>query len=339
MKILKIIFILLITNCINNINILIIKDKGVDEDLKLITACQTGDIEKAKTLIENGANVNYKNYYTYKALTHASLNGYEEIVNLLIKAGANIDNEERNGWTALMFASKYGHEKVVETLLENGANINSKEKNSLFNFSYRNTAYQVDSDGEIVDEEDEEIDNRDVGTALMIAAEHGSEKVVKLLLEKGINVNDKNDNGWTALMFASEKGHDKVVKMLLEHGADINSKNNNNETALILAFEEKKIEIIKILINNKAEISYKNSYNIGTITYLVENIKNRKKVGNYIEIAYLLIKQMRNKYIDLFISINKNDNTITNELKDHINLLNSLLKLPRDLFIEVIKNL
>ncbi len=142
-------------------------------------------------------------------------------------------------------------------------------------------------------------------------------------------------------MFASEQGHDKVVKILLEYGADINFENNDNETALSYAFEEENIEVIKILLNNKAEINYKNFYNIGALGYLVENIKNRKQATKCIEIAYLLIKRMEDKYIDLYISINKSKvyNKVADELKDHINLLNSLLKLPQDLFIEIIKKL
>ncbi len=52
MEILKIIMLLIITNCFKNTNTLIINNKGIDEDLNLITACQIGDIEKARTLIE-----------------------------------------------------------------------------------------------------------------------------------------------------------------------------------------------------------------------------------------------------------------------------------------------
>src|SRR5277367_5111474 len=57
------------------------------------------------------------------------------------------------------------------------------------------------------------------------AAFCGHEAVVKLLLEKGANVEYKSGNGCTALWWAAEKGHEAVVKLLLEKGADVEPKN------------------------------------------------------------------------------------------------------------------
>ena len=56
-------------------------------------------------------------------------------------------------------------------------------------------------------------------TALHGAAKSGHEKVVKLLLDKGANVNMKNRDGQTALDVAQEKGHKEIVKILKAHGA------------------------------------------------------------------------------------------------------------------------
>ena len=61
-------------------------------------------------------------------------------------------------------------------------------------------------------------------TPLSWAAENGHEAVVKLLLEKGADVECKSNDGRTPLWWAAEKGHEAVVKLLLEKGADVESK-------------------------------------------------------------------------------------------------------------------
>ena len=46
-------------------------------------------------------------------------------------------------------------------------------------------------------------------------------KRVKLLIEKGIDINKKNRYGPKALHIASEKGHTDIVELLTEKGAEI----------------------------------------------------------------------------------------------------------------------
>lgn len=57
-------------------------------------------------------------------------------------------------------------------------------------------------------------------TPLMSAAWKGLDSVVKLLIEKGASVNERNGHGQTALILAALEGKTKVVKILLEKGAD-----------------------------------------------------------------------------------------------------------------------
>ena len=47
---------------------------------------------------------------------------------------------------------------------------------------------------------------------------------MKLLLEKGADVESKDQYGQTPLSWAAENGHEAVVKLLLEKGADVESK-------------------------------------------------------------------------------------------------------------------
>ncbi len=54
---------------------------------------------------------------------------------------------------------------------------------------------------------------------LIDAAKKGDTAGIKALLDKGADVNAKNNNGVTALIWASKKGHTGIVQLLKKAGA------------------------------------------------------------------------------------------------------------------------
>ena len=62
---------------------------------------------------------------------------------------------------------------------------------------------------------------------LHTAARENSPEVVKILLEKGADVNYTYKDGWTALDIASYYDSSKMGKILIENGADVNKHNRN----------------------------------------------------------------------------------------------------------------
>ncbi|CCF38951.1 hypothetical protein CH063_00303 [Colletotrichum higginsianum] len=91
------------------------------------------------------------------------------------------------------------------------------------------------------------------GTALTAAAYDGTLDIVKLLLDRGAEVDFPN--GW-ALQAASSEGHYDVVKELLDRGADVNAFTTNENfpqgTALQVACESGKLEIVTLLLERGA---------------------------------------------------------------------------------------
>jgi ankyrin repeat protein len=72
-------------------------------------------------------------------------------------------------------------------------------------------------------------------TALGIAALNGKTGAVKLLIEKGSEVNFANDEGKTPLLLAVKNNRLETVKLLLEKGAQANAKDKEGKTALDVA--------------------------------------------------------------------------------------------------------
>ena len=84
---------------------------------------------------------------------------------------------------------------------------------------------------------------------------------MKLLLEKGADVESKIYDGQTPLSWAAEKGHEAVVKLLLEKGADVESKDRHDgQTPLSWAAEKGHEAVVKLLLEKGADVESKDRY-------------------------------------------------------------------------------
>ncbi len=183
----------------------------------------------------------------------------------LLDAGANPKAEDNEGITALHRAINTG---VAQVLLGAWSNIQEIEKKKSI-LSYYLETYDkhrdtlalckfwkehganfdfdlsdIRLDGEYPAEELLEILRLLVGgenlasyrsqktkeSLLHAAAEARHEKLARLLLKTGVDVNAKDKDGETPLMRTSDQ---KTFKLLLQNGADINAQNNNGNTYLM----------------------------------------------------------------------------------------------------------
>ena len=90
-------------------------------------------------------------------------------------------------------------------------------------------------------------------TPLMEATERGNEKMVRLLLEYGADVNALSTWGSNPLMCACSNGHQQVVTLLLDANADVENRNSSSDdTPLIAAAEAGHSDVAKILLDHGA---------------------------------------------------------------------------------------
>ena len=133
--------------------------------------------------------------------------------------------------------AKIGHQNAVKALLKDGANPNI-----------------------IVTEK---------WSALHIAILQNHEKVVKVLLAAGADVNfGSNDtrpdtftgplSGWTALHVVGSTGNERICKLLLKYGADITARSIQGFQPLFTAAEFGHEKIVEILLKAGAEVDARN---------------------------------------------------------------------------------
>ena len=130
-----------------------------------------------------------------------------------IGAGADVKYVTRQGYTPLYESMSIGNQQIVKILLDAGAVID------------------VPGDGYN-------------GPPLVWAAAKGDVNIMKLLLEKGGNINIKHENdikgidGSTALHKASKNKRDNAILFLIDKGADLTITNKYGQTAMDVMAEE-----------------------------------------------------------------------------------------------------
>ncbi|RYE26568.1 MAG: ankyrin repeat domain-containing protein [Sphingobacteriaceae bacterium] len=72
-------------------------------------------------------------------------------------------------------------------------------------------------------------------------------EIAELLIANGANLNLQHGNGGTALMFATMFGRNKLVKILLDHGAEIDILENRGLSAADLAVQQGNVEALEIM--------------------------------------------------------------------------------------------
>ena len=70
--------------------------------------------------------------------------------------------------------------------------------------------------------------------------------VIDILIESGIDINNRNDNGATPLMYGASSGKAGVVERLLAKGADTTPETLDGFTALDLASTEECLALLRL---------------------------------------------------------------------------------------------
>jgi len=68
-----------------------------------------------------------------------------------------------------------------------------------------------------------------------MAVQNGHDATVRLLLDRGANLEAPNNEDNTALHLEALKGYDAMIYLLLDHGANLDATTNEANTALHLA--------------------------------------------------------------------------------------------------------
>lgn len=81
-------------------------------------ACESGNTECVKTLLDNGASFKYVDSHGTSSLHLAAMSGDTECVQLLLNSGHQVDCVDKYGWPPLLYANFKAHESCVLALMK-----------------------------------------------------------------------------------------------------------------------------------------------------------------------------------------------------------------------------
>jgi hypothetical protein len=109
-------------------------------------------------------------------------------------------------------------------------------------------------------------------TGVHLAACFGLTEMTSTLLKKGYQSGCKDTSGQTPLSWAAENGHEAVVALLLEKGAELESKDNiYGETPLSWAAANGHEAVVALLLEKGAELESKASHGLTPLSWAARN--------------------------------------------------------------------
>jgi ankyrin repeat protein len=249
------------------------REESLKENVRVqafLEAAAKGDVTTTLALLDQGVDVNSRDRWGKTVLIHAAVQGQLEVVRLLLDRGADVNAAAPDGKTALLQVVEwYGPEKpradVLRLLIARGANVNarSKQGESALEIAVRRrrmemikTLVAAGAEGK------EKMDRIFDEAALLEAAGKGDMAIVRVLLDRGANVNAKGEYGVTVLIRGA--GHIDIVKLLLDRGADVNAKMDEGYTPLFYASNA---EIVRLLVAKGADVNATADNNLTPLLY------------------------------------------------------------------------
>jgi ankyrin repeat protein len=155
-----------------------------------------------------------------------------------IDIGDDVNARDAEGNTPLILASLYASPQCVELLLGKGADVNAANKAGVTALiraatNYEKTRLLVNAGAKV------RVRTADLGnTPLILAARcAGNSRTVKLLLERGADATERNNDGVSPIISGAASGDLEAVRLLLDAGAKAGEfpKSNDTRTTDIVA--------------------------------------------------------------------------------------------------------
>lgn len=226
-------------------------EDGADPNQELSNALLSGDKDRIKFLVSQGADVNKPDLQGWTPLTASARQRRNETIDLLIELGADPNKADANGMTPLAAALMRDHVPSIKTLIEHGADVEVPGQEdfrplalALAEKKYEAAQALMDGGADV----SVASGNQGLTPLMIVAAQTGPAEgsiflpgsvrptdIAQALVDAGANLDAQAANGMTALMIAAANNSAPMIGLLMAAGADPDVKNEEGQTAVDVA--------------------------------------------------------------------------------------------------------
>jgi ankyrin repeat protein len=250
---------LILTIC--SVSLLFVSAKAQESDslnFAFINAVFDDDIDKALSLLELGADINYSTQGQASAIHYSIANNNKTMMLMLLQKGADVEKMDQYGNTPLILATGMGEDSLMFHLMMNDADVNRR------NFRGEKSLHLAVLSGNPIaldmllfyDADPNPADDDSI-TPLHLAAYNGLDLMIEILLSYNANPDIPDKNGLNACFYSVLGGHPNSLILLLDAGCDVFRKNKIGvgllELAMSLGQYESSTIILEKLEGNVAE--------------------------------------------------------------------------------------
>ena len=235
--------------------VLQINDQDHDGWTPLMYAAKLNFMDLVKLLLYYKCKLNMRNNEGYTALLIAIEFNNEDIACELIHSGAKINIADFNKCSPFMHACSLGQFSVVKALIDHSTKLNDKDAQHKTALMYAVNNEHTEVVDLLLSQHgiDLAVVTRSKMNVLMIAAAKGNIYIVKKLIDhlgpetlKVINSVDIIKQN--SLFYAIKGGNLEIVKLLCEKGADVNLTSKMHETPLLFAVRLHKTDVVSFFL-------------------------------------------------------------------------------------------
>jgi ankyrin repeat protein len=238
----------------HNVNLNVCSDEGLTP---LYLMIQKKFTDMVFDVIGKIKNINICTDEGFSILMIACEIGDHRVVKCLLKYEWDLNRQSIHGWNAMHYAASRGNIKVVELLYKHGMDINvltNKKKPSLFFVHPDN----IESFLSITTEIDIHYTTPAGDNILHLLTAHEKPNLyaLELLIERGVNINQRNKTGNTPLHNACIHNQQYTVEILLRSGVIMDIPNNNGIYPCHICAIKHFVEILSIFYIQDPSLFY-----------------------------------------------------------------------------------